>query len=142
MRLIKEFKEFAVKGNAIDLAIGVIIGAAFGKIVSSIVTDLLMPPIGIILGGINFTDFKIILKQGVIDNTGKVIASPVTMNIGNFIQVAIDFIIIAFILFLVVKGMNKIIRKKGEEKPSAPVETPKQELLLEEIRDILKEKKR
>lgn len=141
MGLIKEFKEFAVKGNAIDLAIGVIIGAAFGKIISSIVTDLLMPPIGLILGGINFTDLKITLKQAVIDNTGKVLSSPVTINIGNFIQVAVDFIIIAFILFLVVKGMNKMVKKKEEEKPPVQVEPPRQEVLLEEIRDILKEKK-
>ncbi len=141
MGLIKEFKEFAVKGNAFDLAIGVIIGAAFGKIVSSIVSDLLMPPIGLVLGGINFTDIKITLKQAVLDNTGKVLAAPVTINIGNFVQVAVDFIIIAFVLFLVVKAMNKFTRKKEEETPPAKVEPPKQELLLEEIRDILKEKK-
>ncbi|MCX7834394.1 MAG: large-conductance mechanosensitive channel protein MscL [Ignavibacteria bacterium] len=141
MGLIKEFKEFAVKGNAFDLAVGVIIGAAFGKIVSSIVTDLLMPPIGLLFGGVNFADLKIILKQAVIDNSGKVISSPVSINIGNFIQVSVDFIIIAFVLFLVIKGMNRFLKKKEEEKPPFKVEPPRQEVLLEEIRDILKEKK-
>ncbi len=140
MGLIKEFKEFAIKGNAFDLAVGVIVGAAFGKIVSSIVNDILMPVLGILIGGLNFTDIKITLKHAVLDNTGKIISNPVTINIGNFIQVTFDFLIIAFVLFLIIRGMNRLIKRREEELPKAP-EPSKQEILLEEIRDILKEKK-
>jgi large conductance mechanosensitive channel len=134
MSLIKEFKLFATKGNVVDMAVGIIIGAAFGKIVSSLVADVIMPPIGLLIGGLNFTDITFILKDAVGDKPA------VTLNIGNFLQVVFDFIIVAFAIFLMIKGMNRL-RKKQEEAPAAPAEPPVQEKLLSEIRDILKEKK-
>jgi large conductance mechanosensitive channel len=135
MGLIKEFKEFASKGSVVDLAVGIIIGGAFGKIVSSLVSDIIMPPIGYIIGGLNFTDLKFTLLDGYVNNFGKVIPA-VTINIGNFIQTFIDFVIIAFALFLIIKGINKMKRK--QEKPAAPPEPSKSESLLTEIRDLLK----
>jgi len=135
MGVIKEFKEFASKGSVVDLAVGIIIGGAFGKIISSLVSDILMPPIGYIIGGLNFTDLKFTLFDGYVNNVGKTIPA-VTINIGNFIQTFIDFIIIAFALFLIIKGMNKMKRK--QEKPATPAEPPKSEVLLTEIRDLLK----
>jgi large conductance mechanosensitive channel len=130
MSIIKEFKDFAVKGNAVDMAVGIIIGAAFGKIVSSLVGDLIMPPIGVILGGVDFSNLSIVLKEAV-DK-----APAVTLNYGKFIQTVIDFIIIAFSIFIMVKGINTLKRKQEE----APAEPPKQEVLLAEIRDLLKKK--
>lgn len=138
MGMLKEFKEFAVKGNMVDLAVGIIIGGAFGKVVSSIVSDVLMPPLGFLIGGINFTDIKIPLKASTIDIAGKTIPG-VTINIGNFIQAMIDFGIIAFAVFLLVKGINRLQRKAAEA-PAPPPEPTKQELLLAEIRDLLKKK--
>lgn len=137
MGFIQEFKEFATKGNVMDLAVGIIIGSAFGKIVSSLVADIIMPPIGVIVGGIKFTDIKLGLKDAEIDSTGKVINEAVTLNIGNFIQATFDFIIIAGAIFLIVKMMNKLNRKKEKEPlvskgPSIEVQ------LLTEIRDLLK----
>lgn len=132
MGMIKEFKEFAVKGNVVDMAVGIIIGAAFGKIVSSVVADVIMPPIGLLLGGMNFSDLAIVLKAAV-DQT-----PAVTLNYGKFIQTVIDFIIIAFAIFVLVKGINSLKRKE-EEAPAAP---PKQEVLLTEIRDLLKQQKK
>jgi len=129
MKIINEFKSFAIKGNAIDMAVGIIIGAAFGKIITSIVSDIIMPPIGLLVGGTNFTDLKFVLK----DAAGNVPA--VTLNYGNFIQVAFDFIIIAFSIFIVVKAINAA--KKKEEKKPVPT---KEEILLTEIRDLLKGK--
>ncbi|MBX7153311.1 large-conductance mechanosensitive channel protein MscL [bacterium] len=131
--MLKEFKEFASRGNVVDLAVGIIIGSAFGKIVSSLVGDIMLPPIGLAIGGLNFTALKWILKSAEYDAAGKMIAEPVTLNYGNFIQTGIDFIIIAFAVFLVVKIMNSM--KKQSEAVQAP---PKQELLLAEIRDLLK----
>ena len=136
MGLIKEFKEFSVKGNAIDLAVGVIIGAAFGKIVSSIVNDIIMPPIGLLLGGVDFKALKIIMKNPVVDSTGKVISEAVSLNYGNFVQTTLDFLIIAFCIFMLVKAINSF-KKKEEEKPAAPKE---EVLLLTEIRDALTKK--
>lgn len=133
MGLIKEFKNFAVKGNVIDLAVAVVIGGAFGKIVSSLVADIIMPFIGLIIGGINFTDWKIILKNAVGETPA------VTMNIGLLIQAFIDFTIIAFCLFIIVKTMNKLYSKKPEQAPEPPKPT-NQEILLTEIRDLLKNK--
>ena len=130
MGMMKEFKEFAVKGNVVDMAVGIIIGAAFGKIVSSLVGDVIMPPIGLILGGVDFSNLSIILKEAV-DK-----APAVTLNYGKFIQTVIDFIILAFAIFLLVKGINALKRKQEE----APAEPPKQEVLLTEIRDLLKKK--
>ena len=135
MSIIKEFKEFAVKGNMVDLAVGIIIGGAFGKVVSSIVADVLMPPLGYLIGGINFTDNKIHLKPP-IDLSGK-LAQEVTINIGNFIQSLVDFTIVAFAVFLMVKAINSL-KKKEADAPAAPPAPTKQEELLCEIRDLLK----
>lgn len=135
MKIIQEFKAFAMRGNVIDMAVGIIIGGAFGKIVSSIVNDIIMPPIGLLVGGVNFTDLKFVMKDAVGD------IPAVTLNYGNFLQVLFDFIIIAFSIFMVIKVMNAA--KKKEE---APVEEPKapeptnEEKLLSEIRDLLKNK--
>ena len=133
MGFIKEFKNFAIKGNVVDLAVAVIIGAAFGKIVSSVVADIIMPFIGLLIGGINFTEWKIILKEAVGENP------EITMNIGLLIQALIDFTIIAFCLFIVVKTINKLQRKKSEPEPEIPAPT-NEEILLAEIRDLLKNK--
>ncbi len=140
MGLIKEFKEFATRGNVMDLAIGIIIGSAFGKIVSSLVADILMPPIGLIVGGANFTDFKLKLKDAVVDGSGKIIKEAVTLNLGSFIQSVFDFLIIAGAVFLLIKVMNKLYSKKPKEKPAAPPILSKEVELLSEIRDILKRK--
>ncbi len=136
MSFLKEFKEFATRGNVMDLAIGIIIGSAFGKIVSSLVADIIMPPIGLIVGGIKFTDLKITLKDAMLDSSGKAIQA-VTLNIGNFIQAAFDFLIITGAIFLIVKLMNTLNRKKKEE--ASVAKGPSEEvLLLTEIRDLLK----
>lgn len=138
MSFIKEFKAFATRGNVVDLAVGIIIGAAFGKIVSSLVSDIIMPPIGLIIGGVNFTDLKITLKASEALADGKIV-DAVTLNIGNFVQVIFDFIIIAFAIFLLIKALNKL-QKKQEIAPAAPPTPSKEEVLLTEIRDILKNK--
>ena len=140
-KFIQEFKEFAVKGNAVDMAVGVIIGGAFGKIVSSVVADVIMPPLGLLIGGVNFTDLKWVMKPAeVVD--GKEIAA-VTLNYGNFLQATFDFLIIAFSIFMFIKLITKLTEKKKAETPTAPPAPPapsKEEVLLTEIRDILKEK--
>lgn len=137
---ITEFKEFAVKGNAVDMAVGVIIGGAFGKIVSSIVDDIIMPPIGWLIGGVNFSDLKVTLPA---EQIGDIEMAAATINYGNFIQTLIDFIIIAFCVFLLVKGIMKLSKKKAEEAatPPAPPAPSAEQTLLTEIRDLLKEKK-
>ena len=132
MKLIDEFKSFAMKGNLIDLAIGIIIGAAFGKIVSSMVADIIMPPLGLLIGGVNFTDLKVVLKTAV-DATHP----AVTWNYGNFLQVTFDFLIVAFAVFLVIKAIVASKRKE-EAAPAAPPAPTKEEILLTEIRDLLK----
>lgn len=137
-KFLNEFKAFAVKGNAVDMAVGVIIGGAFGKIVSSIVDDIIMPPIGWLIGGVNFSDLKITLPAEKI--TDGIVMQSATINYGNFIQTLIDFVIIAFCVFLLVKGINKL-SKKEEAKPAAPPAPSAEEKLLTEIRDLLKEKK-
>ena len=138
-KILNEFKAFAVKGNAVDMAVGVIIGGAFGKIVSSIVNDIIMPPIGWLIGGVNFTDLKFKLPS--ID-MGLEKLAPATINYGNFIQTLLNFIIIAFCVFLLVKGINKLANKKKDEPaaPTAPPAPSKEEILLAEIRDLLKDK--
>jgi large conductance mechanosensitive channel len=136
MGMIKEFKEFAVKGNVLDLAVGVIIGGAFGKVVSSMVSDLIMPPIGVLVGGVNFTDIKLTIKDAAIDSAGK-IAPAVTLNLGNFLQVVVDFAIVAFAVFLLVKGANALRRHLAAEEAVAPAVAEEIEL-LKEIRDLLK----
>ena len=136
-KFIKDFKEFAIKGNAVQLAVGVIIGSAFGKIVSSIVDDIIMPPLGWLIGGVDFTDLKIKLPQNPLNPDVQV-----TINYGNFIQATIVFIIVAFCVFLLVKGMAALSRSnKEEEKPKAAPAPSKEEVLLTEIRDLLREKK-
>lgn len=134
---LKEFKQFAVKGNAVDMAVGVIIGGAFGKIVSSIVNDLIMPPIGWLIGGVDFKDLKVDLPVNPL-NEG---AEAVSINYGNFLQTTLDFLIIAFCVFLLVRGLMKLTSKK-EETPAAPPAPSKEEALLTEIRDLLKESRR
>ena len=139
MGLFKEFKDFSIKGNALDLAIGVIIGAAFGKIIASLVSDVIMPPIGLLVGGISFTGLKLVMRNAVLDPTGKVINEAVTLNYGNFIQVAFDFFLIAMCVFLLVKIINSL--KSSEEAKKAKSVEPSAELrMLTEIRDILKSK--
>ncbi|HOZ30831.1 MAG TPA: large-conductance mechanosensitive channel protein MscL [Bacteroidales bacterium] len=143
MGLGKEFKEFAMRGNVVDLAVGVIIGGAFGKIVSSIVADVIMPPIGLLMGGVNFTDLTLTLKDAVpaqLDAAGAVLAEAapaVTLNYGNFIQVLVDFLIIAFAIFMMIKAINST-KKKKVEAPASPPAPSKEEILLTEIRDLLK----
>ena len=137
MGFLTEFKSFALRGNVMDMAIGIIIGAAFGTIVTSLVNDIVMPPIGMALGGVDFTDFKYVLKDAVVAADGTVINDAVSINYGNFIQVLINFLIIALAIFSVITWMNSLRRK--EEK--APTEEPKlsrEVQLLQEIRDSLK----
>ena len=138
---LQEFKAFAMKGNVVDMAVGVIIGGAFGKIVSSVVADVIMPPLGLLIGGVNFTDLKWVMKPAeVVD--GKEIAA-VTLNYGNFLQATFDFLIIAFSIFMFIKLITKLTEKKKAETPAAPPAPPvlsKEGVLLTEIRDILKEK--
>jgi len=134
MKLADEFKAFAMKGNVVDMAVGIIIGAAFGKIIASMVSDIIMPPLGLLIGGVNFTDLKFIVKSAVGENPA------VTLNYGNFLQVVFDFLIVAFVVFLMIKAMNAAKRKE-EAKPAAPPAPPaptKEEILLTEIRDLLK----
>lgn len=133
MSMIKEFKEFAVKGNVVDMAVGIIIGAAFGKIVTALVSGVIMPPIGVLLGGVDFSDLAFIVKEA----TGE--APAVVISYGSFIQTLIDFTIIAFAIFMLVKGINSL-KKEEEQAPETPPEPTKEELLLTEIRDLLKSK--
>lgn len=140
--MLNEFKEFALKGNMLDMAVGIIIGAAFGAIVSSLVDDIIMPPIGLALGGVDFSSIFIVLKGGAEGATYATVAAAkeagaVTWNIGLFINAIIKFVIVAFALFMVIKGMNKL-RREEEEAPAAPEEPPREQVLLEEIRDLLK----
>ena len=138
---IQDFKAFALKGNVVDIAVGVIIGGAFGKIVTSIVNNIIMPPIGLAVGGVDFSDLKLTLKEAVM-NGEEVVSEAVTWNYGAFIQDVVDFLIIAFCVFLLVKGITALTRKK-EEEPAAPAPEPEptaEEKLLTEIRDLLKNK--
>ncbi|MGZ3812962.1 MAG: large-conductance mechanosensitive channel protein MscL [Mucilaginibacter sp.] len=132
MAIIKEFKEFAMRGNVVDLAVGVIIGASFGKIVTSLVNDVVMPPIGYLTGGIDFKNLKILIKEG--DPTKKI--ADVSINYGNFINTTIEFLIIAFCIFLIVKAINTM-KKPEEAAPAADPEPSKEEILLTQIRDLL-----
>ncbi len=137
MSMIKEFKTFAMKGNVVDLAVGIIIGAAFGKIVSSLVADILMPPLGILIGGVNFTGLKITLKEAVMDAGGKVAADAVSLNYGNLLQTVFDFAIVAFAVFLLIKALNRM-KMADEKKPSVPERPTDEVVLLTEIRNLLK----
>jgi len=131
MGMVKEFKEFAIRGNVVDMAIGIVIGAAFGKIVSAFVANVLMPPIGVLLGGVDFASLMIVLKEATAET------EAVAISYGVFFNAVIDFIIIAFAIFLVIKGMNKM-KKKEEEKLAEPPKPSKEEILLTEIRDELR----
>ena len=139
-KFLEDFKKFAMRGNVVDMAVGIIIGGAFGKIVSSLVSDIIMPPIGLLVGGVNFTDLKINLAQAVLSPTGEVIKPAVTINYGTFLQTTFDFLIIAFSIFLFIKLLSKLERKKEEAPAAPPAPAPDIELLTE-IRDLLKEKK-
>jgi len=142
MSLTKEFKEFAMRGNVVDLAVGIIIGGAFGKIVSSVVADVIMPPIGLLLGGVKFTDLKIFLTDPVVDAAGVITKQAVSINYGNFVQSLVDFLIIAFAIFMMIKGMNSMKKKEIAAPVEAPAPPPptNEEVLLGEIRDLLKKK--
>ena len=131
MGIIKEFQDFAVKGNVVDMAVGIIIGGAFGTIVKSLVDDVIMPPIGLALGGIDFSEIAITLQEATAD------AEAVTINIGSFINNVIAFLVVAWAVFMLVKAMNSL-KKKAEEAPAEPAAPPKSEVLLEEIRDAIK----
>ena len=152
-KFFEEFKAFAMRGNVIDLAVGVVIGGAFGKITTSIVNDIIMPVISIITGGVDFTEWKFVLKQAVVDASGAEVAKEVAITYGNTIAIILDFIIIAFAVFCMVKGLNTMrtkaeaLKKKEEEEAAAAVEeapaappAPTAEELLSEIRDLLKNK--
>lgn len=140
---LQDFKAFAMKGNVIDMAVGVVIGGAFGKIVSSLVANVIMPPIGLLVGGVNFTDLKWVMKAAEIGADGKEIAPAVTLDYGQFLQATFDFLIIAFAIFLFIRLITKLTTKKQAEVAGAPPTPPaptKEEVLLTEIRDLLKEK--
>jgi large conductance mechanosensitive channel len=131
MKILDEFKTFAMKGNVVDMAVGIIIGAAFGKIVSSVVSDIIMPPLGLVIGGVSFTDLKVVMKAATEGHPA------VTWNYGNFLQVTFDFLIVAFAVFLLIKAIV-LARKKEEAAPAAPPAPTKEEILLTEIRDLLR----
>ena len=138
-----EFKEFAMKGNVIDMAVGVVIGGAFGKIVTSLVNDILMPLVGALIGNVNFTTLSATLRAPKLNEAGDVVAEAVTLNYGNFIQVTIDFLIVALCIFAVIKLINKatsLVKKQEEEAPAPAPEPSAEEKLLTEIRDLLKTK--
>lgn len=131
MSMIQEFREFAVKGNMVDMAVGIIIGGAFGQIINSLVNDVIMPPLGLLIGGVDFADLAVTLKAA---EDG---AEAVLLRYGAFINTAINFLIIAFAIFMVIKAMNRLKRKE-EAAPAEPPAPPREQVLLEEIRDLLK----
>jgi large conductance mechanosensitive channel len=131
MSMMSEFRDFAMRGNVVDMAVGIVIGGAFGKIVSSFVSDVLMPPLGVAIGGVYFTDLALTLKEA----SGE--AEAVVLKYGSFIQTVLDFVIIAFAIFMVIKAMNSL-KKKEEAAPAAPPEPSTEEKLLTEIRDLLR----
>lgn len=136
-KLLQDFKDFAMRGNVIDMAVGVIVGGAFGTIVSSLVDDIIMPVIGVVTGGMDFKDLKAVIKDPVLDAAGTVTQEAVTLNYGMFIQNIVNFIIIAFCIFMAIRIMQKF-RKKEEEAPAEPAAPSQEEVLLTEIRDLLK----
>ena len=144
MSFLKEFKEFALKGNVMDMAVGVIIGGAFGKIVTSFVNDILMPPIGVLLGNTDFSSLNVVLREAVEATADSPAVEAVTWNYGSFIQTCVDFAILAFCIFMMIKGMNRLSKKEEPAPAPAPEPEPEptaEEKLLAEIRDLLKEKK-
>lgn len=143
MSLIKEFREFAMRGNVVDMAVGIVIGAAFGKIVSSLVADIIMPPVGLLTGGVDFKKQALVIKEGTLNEAGELIGQ-VAINYGSFINTVIDFVIIAFAIFMVIKLMNnakKRFEKQQEQAAAAPAVPPADVQLLTEIRDLLKQDK-
>lgn len=143
-KFFNEFKEFAMRGNVMDMAVGVVIGAAFGKITTSLVNDVFMPLIGLLIGGIDLGQLNIELKPEVLDEAGEVVTAAVTLGLGTFLATILDFILVAFVIFLVVKAINKLhtLGKKDEEPEPEEPETPTAEELLTEIRDLLKEQQK
>ena len=143
---IQEFKDFAMRGNVVDMAVGVIIGGAFGKTVTSVVNDIIMPPIAMLMGNVNFADLAVTLKAAkpeVVNEAGEVVQAAteaITLNYGSFIQTCIDFIIVAFCIFLLIKGINKMKKEEAKEEPAPAPEPSKEEVLLTEIRDLLAKK--
>ena len=138
MGIVKEFREFAVRGNVVDMAVGIIIGAAFGKIVSSFVSDIMMPPVGMLVGGMDFSDIAITLRDAKLSESGEEIAA-VTIGVGAFINVMIDFVIVAFAVFMMIKVINTLRRKsEAAAPPPSPPGPSNEEVLLGEIRDLLK----
>ncbi|MFO7829225.1 MAG: large-conductance mechanosensitive channel protein MscL [Bacteroidales bacterium] len=140
MKIYQEFKEFAVKGNMIDMAVGIIIGTAFGRIITSLVEDVIMPPFGFLLGKFDFATLKFVLKEAEYDAFGNIIKPAITMNYGNFIQVLLNFIIIAIAIFFMIKMIN-VIKRKADDPENKSIPTPKDIELLSEIRDLLKNQK-
>ncbi|HAC14373.1 MAG TPA: large conductance mechanosensitive channel protein MscL [Bacteroidetes bacterium] len=132
MSMMKEFKEFAMRGNVVDMAVGIVIGAAFGKIVSSFVSDVIMPPIGLLIGGVDFSDLSFVIKEAQGD------IAEVAIRYGTFIQSLLDFVIVAFAIFMVIKAMNRFKKKEEAAPPPPPPAPTKEEVLLSEIRDLLK----
>lgn len=137
MGMLQEYKAFISKGNVVDMAVGVIIGGAFGKIVASFIGDVVMPPLGMAIGGVDFKELKHVLQEAVLDANGEIATAAVSINYGQFIQTVIEFLIIAWVIFLAVKGINNM-KKKEEAAPAAPPAPTKEEILLAEIRDLLK----
>ena len=144
MSFLSDFKAFAMRGNVIDMAVGVIIGGAFGKIVTSVVNDIIMPPLGLLVGGVNFTDLKLVMKPAELNEAGEEVVAAVTLNYGNFLQQTFDFLIIAFSIFLFISLIKKVTERMKNEEPApepAPAPAPEpsnEEKLLAEIRDLLK----
>ena len=132
--ILKEFKAFALRGNVMDMAVGIVIGAAFGVIVSSLVADVVMPPIGLLIGGVDFSDLALTLKQATPEQVA------VTLNYGHFLQTVVDFLVVALAVFMAMKGMNGMRRKREQEAPAAPPAPTAEEKLLTEIRDLLKQR--
>lgn len=144
-KFLKDFRDFAMRGNVIDMAVGVIIGAAFGKIVSSLVDDIIMPLVGVATGGINFTDYKWVIQPEVKDAAGEIITPLVSLNWGAWVQTVVNFLIVAFCIFVMIRFMQNLRKKKEEEVAAAPAPAPeptKEEVLLTEIRDLLKEQQK
>ena len=142
MKFVNDFKQFAMRGNVVDMAVGIIIGGAFGKIVSSAVSDVIMPVVGLLIGGINFTDLKLTLHGAEVNAAGEVVTPAVELNYGNFIQASFDFLIIAFAIFCMIKLMAKFTsRQKEEEKPAAPPAPSEEVQVLTQIRDLLQKQK-
>ena len=143
MKFLNEFKTFALKGNVVDMAVGVIIGGAFGKIVTSLVNDIIMPPLGVLVGGMNFKNLHIVIQKAAIDPVTGKLTEAVTLNYGNFIQTTFDFLIISICVFLMLRAINKLVKKNEQAQKDAeaakPAEPSKEEKLLTEIRDLLKQ---